>query len=155
MSDRVRGALFNVLGDLEDLTVLDAFAGSGALGFEAVSHGAAQVTMVDSDRLAQKVINENIAALGLSDRVKLIKASVGAWIATSADVTFDVVLCDPPYDDIQPNLLALVAARTKYDGICVLSLPPNQKVELPAERFSLETTKSYGDATLAFYRRIS
>ena len=154
MSDRVRGAMFNVLGDLGGLTVLDAFAGSGALGFEAVSHGAKQVTVIDSDRLAQKVLERNIVSLDVSEKVKLIKASAGAWLSTNPDAMFDVVLCDPPYDNLQPNLLVRLAERTHPGGICVLSLPPNHTFELPDDTFDLQTTKSYGDATLAFYRRI-
>jgi 16S rRNA (guanine966-N2)-methyltransferase len=154
MSDRVRGALFNVLGDLDGLSVLDAFAGSGALGFEAASHGAKQVIMIDSDRLAQKIIEENVISLGVRSKVKLIKASAGAWLTTNPNAMFDVVLCDPPYDNLQQNLLVRIAERIRPDGVCVLSLPPNHTVGLPAPTFELQAVKSYGDATLVFYRRI-
>ena len=65
MADRVRGALFNVLGDLSGLTVFDPFTGSGALAYEAVSRGAATVLCIDTDKAAQKTVKENISALGI------------------------------------------------------------------------------------------
>ena len=154
MSDRVRGALFNVLGDIEGLTVLDAFAGSGALGFEAVSRGASQVVCIEHDRLAQKTIERNIKALEVSAHIKLIKASANAWLGTNADVLFDIVLCDPPYDDLQASLLNRLAERTNVGGLVVLSLPPNAAISLPAAHYDLQVTKEYGDAELVFYRRI-
>src|SRR4051812_43097697 len=77
MSDKMRGALFNTLGDIGGLTILDAFAGSGALSFEAVSRGARHATAIDSDRSAQQTITENIRSLSLNKHVKLIKASAG------------------------------------------------------------------------------
>ncbi len=153
MGDKVRGALFNTLGDINGLTVLDAFAGSGALAFEAVSRGASRVVAIDSDRAAQQVIADNISALGLQDKVQLIRASVSGWLNTSDD-TFDLVFCDPPYDDLRPSVLEKVAVRLKQGGILVFSLPPQPDISV-GSRFALEAKKSYGDAELYFYRRIS
>jgi 16S rRNA (guanine966-N2)-methyltransferase len=151
MSDKARGALFNVLGDIHDLTVLDAFAGSGALSFEAVSRGAHSALAIDSDRLAQKVIADNIRALGLEDRVKLIKASASAWLQTNPHTKFDLVLCDPPYNNLQPGLLAKLAYRTEEDGLFVLSWPGDKE---PPEIDGLRQLeyRQYGDASLVFYR---
>jgi 16S rRNA (guanine966-N2)-methyltransferase len=155
MSERVRGALFNALGDLSGLTVLDAFAGSGALSFEAISRGAERAIAVESDRSAQKIIADTIRRLGLAPQLRLIKAATGAWLSISPDEVFDVVLCDPPYDDLQPNLLERLAGRAKPGGIVVFSLPPNAGFALPPAIFQLLSSKSYGDARLVFYRRIS
>lgn len=154
MSERVKGALFNVLGDLDSLTVLDAFAGSGALGFEAVSRGAKHVFLIDNDRVAQKTIAENIKSLDIVDKVKLIKATANAWLSTNEDAVFDIVLCDPPYDDLQASLLRRLAERTKVNGIVVFSLPPKVEIPLDIDRFELVQSKDYGDARLVFYRRI-
>lgn len=154
MSDRVRGALFNVLGPLDGLTVLDAFAGSGALGIEAVSRGAKHVTLIDNDRLAQKTIEANIKLLEISSSTKLVKASANAWLNTSETVTFDVVLCDPPYDDVQVSLVMRLTDRVGRGGILVLSLPPKVEVPITNETFELVAAKDYGDARLVFYRRI-
>jgi 16S rRNA (guanine966-N2)-methyltransferase len=154
MSDKVKGALFNVLGDIGGLTVLDAFAGSGALSFEAASRGAAHVVAIDNDRSAQITIEQNIRSLNLRNKVKLIKASANAWLSTNEDALFDIVLCDPPYDNLQNSLLVRLAERVTLDGLIVLSLPPNADVSLPSENYKLEIDKDYGDARLVFYRRI-
>lgn len=151
MSDKVRGALFNALGEIDGLTVLDAFAGSGALGLEAVSRGAGRVTLIDSDRAAQQTIAGNIDKLGAAARAKLVRAAAGAWLSTT-DQDFDVVLCDPPYDKPQLELLTRLAARAKPGGIIVFSLPPQTELSLSGE-YQLLSRKDYGDATLSFYRR--
>lgn len=152
MSDKIRGALFNALGDIEGLSLLDAFAGSGAVSFEAISRGAGRVVAIDSDRQAQRAITTNMSHLGLSEDVKLIGASVSAWLSTT-DQTFDVVVCDPPYDDIRSSLLARLAERCQPGGIVVFSLPPQTRIEL-ADNYELLSSKNYGDAELRFYRRL-
>lgn len=151
MSDRVRGALFNTLGDIAGLTILDAFAGSGALGFEALSRGAAQATLIEPDKSAQRTIADNIADLKIFDCAKLIRAKAQSWLATT-DQQFDIVLCDPPYDDVNHALLEKLAARAKPGGTVVYSLPPNSGLQL-SEPFELLSRKDYGDATLSFWRR--
>ncbi len=153
MSDKMRGALFNVLGDIEGLSVLDAFSGTGALSFEAISRGAISVIAIDNDRNAQQAISENIVSLGLSKEVKLIRASATSWLDTS-DMLFDLVLLDPPYDSLNIDLVENLADRVQINGVVVLSLPPTIVFTLP-ENFILLQNKSYGDATLAFWRRIS
>lgn len=153
MSDKVRGALFNVLGDIEGLSVLDAFAGTGALSFEAISRGAASALAIDNDRAAQKVIANNAHILGLRNEVKLITASANAWLQTSSpEELFDIVLCDPPYSDLQVPLLNRLGERVKAGGLLVLSWPTG--TDLP-EFDGLEQLeiRNYGDATLVFYSR--
>ena len=152
MSDKGRGALFNALGDISGLSLLDAFAGSGALSFEAISRGAARATAIDIDRNAQKAIADNIKALNLASQVKLVKAVASSWLSTTDDL-FDLVLLDPPFDDLQPNLLTRLAERTKPGGVLVLSLPPKAQISL-SDNFHPLATKSYGDNQLVFYRRI-
>lgn len=152
MSDKIRGALFNILGDIEGLVVLDAFAGSGAIGFEAASRGAAAITVIDNDRTAQRVVAANIQSLGLAGRVSLIKASAGAWLQTNPRTRFDIVICDPPYNDLQPSLLKRLTSTVKDEGVFVLSWPTG--VELPEfPGLTLVDTRQYGDASLTFYRR--
>ena len=153
MSDKVRGAWFSVLGELDDLTVLDAFAGSGALSFEAISRGAASVTALENDRSAQAAIAKNIKALGVDKQVKLTRAAASAWSSTQEKARFDVVLCDPPYDDLQPNTLTTLTKHIKTDGILALSWPGNQE---PPQFDGLVqiVQKHYGDAQLVFYQKI-
>jgi len=153
MGEKVRGALFNALGDIEGLTILDAFAGSGALSFEAASRGAQHATAIEPDKEAQRAISSNIEALGLSDSVKLIQAKAQSWLATS-EGTFDIIFCDPPYDGIPNDLIGKLAERAKPGGLVVLSLPPQVKPALDSN-FEQLTSKNYGDAALYFYRRSS
>ena len=150
MSDKVRGALFNILGDITGLTVLDAFAGTGALGFEAISRGAKSAILVERDRSAQKTLYENIVTLGLEDQVSLVSAGAGPWLRSNK-MTFDIVLLDPPYDALQVDLLELLIARVKPDGRIVLSWPG--KTEVPRIRGVVEIShKNYGDASLYIFR---
>ncbi|HSX00122.1 MAG TPA: RsmD family RNA methyltransferase [Patescibacteria group bacterium] len=152
MSDKMRGALFNILGDLTDLTVLDAFGGSGALAFEAISRGAATALILEQDRLAQKTIASNMAKLGLRGAVTLANVAAGSWLTTSEAQYFDVILCDPPYDDLQPHLLERLAQRVAPNGIFVLSCPVSSPVlTLPSLEHLRQQT--YGTAQLLFYRR--
>lgn len=97
-SERVREALFNSLetaGDLDDARVLDLYAGSGALGLEALSRGAADVVFVESDRKAAEVLRGNVATVGLGGHVR--QAAVESVVAGGSTEPFDVVLIDPPY----------------------------------------------------------
>lgn len=149
MSDKMRGALFNILGDITDCTVLDAFSGTGALSFEAVSRGAASAVAIEIDRNAQRTIQANIQSLDI-DNVKLIRANARAWLGTSTDV-FDIVLLDPPYDNVQLSLLEELVARTSSGGTVVLSWPSGTE---PPQLGPLElkSSKQYGDGSLHVYR---
>lgn len=154
MSEKARGAIFNALGDIKGLTVIDAFAGSGALAFEAVSRGASSALAVELDKSAYAVIKQNIENLGIGERVKCVRANVSAWSNRNQDVVFDVVLCDPPYDDIQYKIIRKLTNHLKSGGIFVISLPGKHEI-LSLEGLEVVQTKDYGDAQLVFYRRIS
>jgi 16S rRNA (guanine966-N2)-methyltransferase len=104
-SDRVREAIFDMLfslGGVDGMMVADLFAGSGALGIEALSRGAASVTFVDRSPEAVDAVRTNLASVGLVDAERegdaaVIRADVGSWASSTAS-RFDLVLCDPPYD---------------------------------------------------------
>ena len=152
MSDKIRGALFNTLGDITGLTVLDAFAGSGALSIEAVSRGASHAIALDPDASAFRAITENITDLDVAEQITARKITAKAWLTLNKQ-SFDIVLCDPPYDDIPYKSVEAALKRTNPGGVAVLSLPPKARIIIPSE-LQLVQEKSYGDATLAFYRRI-
>ncbi len=152
MSDKARGALFNMLGDVSGLTFLDAFGGSGALAFEAVSRGADRVTILEQDLAAQKTIERNIRLLGVEEQARLIKASAGAWLHTS-DEQFDIVLCDPPYNDLQLSLIRRLAERVKSEGLLVLSWPATGAEPIHGDGYGRVAQRSHGDMQLIFYRR--
>jgi 16S rRNA (guanine966-N2)-methyltransferase len=103
-SDRAREAIFDILfslGGVEGLQVADLFAGTGALGIEALSRGAASVTFVDDDPRSLDLVRANLAGVGLPDAERdgeatVIRADVDAWVATTV-ARYDLILCDPPY----------------------------------------------------------
>lgn len=150
MSDKMRGALFNILGDLDALSVLDAFGGSGALGFEAASRGASSVLILDNDKAAQQTIARNIASLGLGQKVRLVKAPAMSWLTANQGAKFNIILCDPPYDNVQANTLTSLAERLKSGGIFVLSYPSSHQVP-EFDGLKLVKNQQYGDGQLAFY----
>ncbi len=155
MSEKVRGGLFSALGDLSGLTVFDPFSGSGALAFEAISRGAKEVLALELDQNSFKTVLTNIKAFGLTDSIKSMRKNAKSWSRQFKSTQFDVVLCDPPYDDVHYTLLIQLAQHTKLNGLLVYSLPPNHEFRLPPSDYALISTKSYGDAQLVFYRRIS
>ncbi|MGV3759607.1 MAG: 16S rRNA (guanine(966)-N(2))-methyltransferase RsmD [Actinomycetota bacterium] len=98
--DRVREATFNALGSLGavvDAEVLDLFAGSGAMGVEALSRGAAHVTFVDEARAAVRAVEANLAACGLAERATVVAAPVERFLAGAGERRWDLAVLDPPY----------------------------------------------------------
>lgn len=154
MSEKMRGAMFNALGDIEGLTVLDGFAGSGALSFEAISRGAQHATAVEVDKTVHQTIAKSIAVLGLETKVKAIRANVGTWSYHNPSAAFDIVLLDPPYDAISAEGLVKLAYHTKAFGVVVLSLPPAASVIMPNDFEALQVN-DFGDGQLHFYRKLA
>ncbi len=153
MSEKVRGALFNVLGDIKGLSILDAFAGSGAIAIEAVSRGAASAVAIDKDRAAHVALDKNVKELNLRTKIKAVRANTGGWSIHNMEKTFDVVILDPPYEQINSQLLqTLINRHVKAGGLAVLSYPGHAPAP-EFERVELVTTKNYGDAQLIFYRK--
>ncbi len=151
MGERIRGSLFNILGEVTGRTVLDAFAGSGALGLEALSRGAEHVTFIERDRVAQKVISENITTLSVAERASLVRTSVAQWDETAKHEQFDLILADPPYHDIQLSTVSRLVRYLKPNGLMVLSYPGREQAPT-VNGVVVVDNRSYGDAALAFYR---
>lgn len=152
MGERIRGSLFNIIGfEIEGAIVLDAFAGSGSLGLEALSRGAKHATFIERDREAQNVIAKNIKTLGVEARTKLVKASVASWQNTTTE-QFDIIFADPPYNDLQLSTAMKLTKSLKPNGLMVLSY--TGRGEVPTELgVVVVDNRSYGDAVLAFYRK--
>lgn len=152
MSDKVRGALFNALGDLSGLTVLDAYAGSGACSIEAVSRGAVEVLAIDIDPEAVKTIAANVRTLDLENVITVRRKNISGWSRNNQHQQFNIVLADPPYDDIRPDVLERLTAHVADDGLLVLSWPGSEPVR-DFGGLTVVSHKTYGDAQLVFYRR--
>lgn len=154
MADKVRGALFNTLGDITGLTILDAFTGSGAVSIEAISRGAQYAVAVDNDKTATSTVEKNVKSLNITDKIKVINANVSAWSNNNPNVKFDIVFCDPPYDKVNEKLLLKIAQHAAHDGTIVFSLPPTNFYSLPEPGYKFLAQKNYGDAQLIFYRAL-
>ena len=152
MGERIRSSLFNILGsEIEGAVVLDAFAGSGSLGLESLSRGAKQATFVERDRVAQKIIERNIALLGVQEQAKLVKAPVASWLST-VDTQYDIIFADPPYNNLQLSTVFQLQKLLKPNGLMVLSY--TGRGEVPTDLgVVVVDNRRYGDAVLSFYRR--
>jgi 16S rRNA (guanine966-N2)-methyltransferase len=155
MSERARGALFNSIAtELAGAEVLDAFAGTGALGLEALSRGATHATFVERDKIAQKVLAKNISTLGVEKNTTLIRAGVSSWYDTMENRDFDIIFADPPYHDPQFSTVSRLMGLLKPGGLMVLS-HPGRGEEPTKSGVVVVDNRSYGNAHLTFYRRES
>ena len=152
-SDRVREALFSTLGDVEDARVLDLFAGSGALGIEALSRGAARATFVDSAPAAVRAVRTNVEALGLSDAAEVRRQDARAFLRTAqkAHHEYDLVFLDPPYrlaaglgSDLSPMLIVVLApgARVVWES---------DRRDAPALDLPTIQERRYGDTLIRIH----
>lgn len=153
-SDRVREALFNLVGPVEDAAVLDLYAGSGALGLEALSRGARRCVFVESDGAACRVIRVNLEALGVTSALVLRRDAVGALREeVAAGRRYDLVLLDPPYGcwhEAKPRLAELLPQVVAASGVVVVETDARVEPELP---LALVTTRRYGCARLTLFHQ--
>jgi len=150
-SDRVREAIFNSLHSADlvvDATVLDLFAGSGALGIEALSRGAAHATFVESDRAALATLRANIERCGLADRATVVAGSAERFLdrRAAAERPFDLTLLDPPYAfDAWSDLLRSIDAAT-------LVVESDRDIEIPT-RWDVMRHRAYGSTVVQIATR--
>jgi 16S rRNA (guanine966-N2)-methyltransferase len=149
-ADRVREALFSMLGDVSGARVLDLYAGSGALGIEALSRGAESAVFVERDPRAAGVIERNLASLGLDQRV--VTQDAMRFLARAQGM-FDLVFCDPPYDSasgLAGPLADHLPALTAEGARIVTESDKRTPLELP---FPLLKQRTYGDTRIAIHAR--
>lgn len=153
-SDRVRESLFNVLTARTDLTgdrVLDLYAGSGALGLEALSRGAASATFVDNRRQATRVVTGNLRDLGLVGRGRVVTGAVSAFLATapSSDERIDLVFSDPPYalgaPEVDDDLRRLAAGWLAPDALVVVERGVRGDAVTWPDVYEQVLSRTYGD----------
>src|SRR3954471_13996479 len=155
-SDKLRGTLFNVLaGRTAGARVLDGYAGTGALGIEAISRGAADVTFIEQDRRAQELIAGNLARCGVESGYAIIRATVARGLeqvqAAPAFVPFDIILLDPPYSEPADAMLRGADAVIAPHGVVVLEHARRQPSPEVAGRLVRTRVLTSGDSALSFY----
>jgi 16S rRNA (guanine966-N2)-methyltransferase len=150
--DRVREAAFNLIGPVDGASVLDLFAGSGALGLEALSRGAARAVFVESDADAVRAIERNLDKLRLTGASVVRRDAIHALAAEAlAGRTYDLVLVDPPYAmfaGLQPQLARYLPNVLAADGLLVVETDARVEPELP---FAVRTSRRYGSARLTLF----
>jgi len=157
-SDRVREAIFSRLDHLDVLDgarVLDLYAGSGALGLEAASRGAAEVVLVDANRRAADVARRNVATLGLQREVRVVADAAERFAASAGTLRFDVVFLDPPYDlaeDALTTVLAHLAAPGVLAAGAVVVVERSTRSPEPTWPAGLEAfaRKDYGETAVHY-----
>ena len=153
-SDKLRETLFNILAPrVHGARVLDGYAGTGAVGIEALSRGAAHVTFVEKDRRAVALIEANLAACGVDADYTIENRDLIAAVRQAAGAAFDVVWLDPPYDitDISGALDA-ASRMLAPGGLLVLERATRREPDAPASLQRVRDVKS-GDSTLTFFNR--
>ncbi len=151
-SDKLRETLFNILAPIvEGARVLDGYAGTGAVGIEAWSRGAAHVTFVERDRRAQALIAANLEACGVTGGYAIIRAGIDRAAADLPPASFDLVLLDPPYDYDTTPVIASAARLLAANGTLVLEHA--RRSATPAAVGELTRTREVvsGDSALALY----
>ncbi len=152
-SDRVREAVFSIVGSVEGARVLDLFAGSGAMGLEALSRGADDAVFVERGREARRTIAENLARLALEGTIVPRDAIRALRDEAARGRSYDVVFVDAPYEDwprLERALADLVPAVLADGGVAVVETAAGIEPTLP---LALVTTRRYGSARITVFRR--
>jgi 16S rRNA (guanine(966)-N(2))-methyltransferase RsmD len=159
-SDRVREALFSSLDNLVDLDgarFADLYAGSGAVGLEACSRGAAHVLLAEADAKAARIIRGNIAALGVAGRVRLVTDKVERLLAGESDGAYDAVFIDPPYavadDRVRAVLEALAERWLAPDAVVVVERSSRGAPMAWPDGLRAVAERRYGETTLWYAQR--
>lgn len=160
-SERVREALFSMLGAVEGTSVLDLFAGTGALGIEALSRGAQSAVFVERDARVADILAGNLTALGLAGEVAQVRradALAALKGARARKETYDLVFIDPPYAqarDLGPELSAMLPALLRPDARVVIESDRRAPLQLPhagTGGLALERSRRYGDTSITIHR---
>jgi 16S rRNA (guanine966-N2)-methyltransferase len=154
-SDRAREAAFNLIGPVDGAAVLDLFAGSGAMGLEALSRGAASAVFVENDREACRTIDRNLDKLRLTGARVVQQDALRALAAdAAAGRRYDLVLVDPPYEmfsSLQNGLSTYLPALLAEEGLVVIETGSREEPELPP--LSERTSRRYGSARITIFEK--
>jgi 16S rRNA (guanine966-N2)-methyltransferase len=158
ISDRAKESLFNLIGaDVEGGAVLDLFAGTGSVGIEALSRGAAAATFVENERLAVETIQANLRTTGFADRARVVRSDAFIFLRNTPRAGFDYIHVAPPqYHGLWAETLRALDARPGWvnpDGIVVAQIDPREYQEFALEHLLLYDQRRYGTTLLCFYER--
>ena len=152
-TDKVKEAIFSSIQfDIEGRDFLDAFAGSGQMGIEALSRGARSATFIDSSRQAAAVIERNLKVTGLTDKGRVICADSLAYLR-GCSTQFDIAFLDPPYETgILQQALPIIAQIMKKTGVIIVESALNDKILQKYYNFTLDRERTYGKIKVSTYR---
>lgn len=155
--DRVKESLFNILGDVAETRWLDLYAGTGQVGIEALSRGAAEVVFIDKARVAIQTIHDNLTHTRLASGAIVVQADALAYLKQTSRGPFDIIYIAPPqYLGMWIDALQLVdAAAERYlvdDGLAIVQIDPREYKDLNLSVLSLIDQRRYGNTLLCFYQ---
>jgi 16S rRNA (guanine(966)-N(2))-methyltransferase RsmD len=156
ISGRVKEALFNIIGlDVHDAKILDLFSGTGSVGIEAISRGAAWVTFLDASREAVRTIRSNLAVTGFSERSEVLETDALTYLERSPRQGFDYIYIAPPqYQGLWAAAVKRVdnaSAWLNPDGWAIAQIHPSEFSELELNQLALFDRRRYGNTMLCFY----
>ena len=153
LNDRAREAMFDILGDIEGLSALDLYAGSGAIGLEAVSRGAKSLDAVERSKVAAEIIRTNVHKLQADDKYNLFVASVEDWLLRNEDKKFDLIFIFPPFKTGKSETMQKAARLLNKNGTMAIETSRYEPVH---ENIGAELVKSrrYGESVVSFYKSL-
>lgn len=157
MGERIRNAIFNKLGaDIAGAQVLDAFAGTGAVGIEALSRGAKSCLFIEKKRSTAQILQQNLDLLGVDEQAgRVVQVTVLQYLeTTNNEQQFDLIFADPPYFDTQNSAVRALVRCLKPTGQLILSNPKSAS-DLAIDGLELVDQRTYADAKISFYRKNS
>lgn len=159
ITDRARESLFNILGgDVEGATLLDLFAGTGSVGIEAISRGAAYVRFIDLNRQAVETVRSNLTVTGFESQAQVLKMDAFRYLDGPIDRQFDYVFIAPPqYKELWKRALLAVDARPDWlaeDAWVIVQIHPVEYQQFSLEHLRLFDERKYGSVTFLFFERI-
>ncbi len=158
ITDRTKEALFSILGTwIVDLRILDLFGGTGAVGIEALSRGAAHVTFVELASTARRIIRENLQSTKLTERAKLIGGDAFKILAGEHAHSYDIIYIAPPqYKEMWIQALKIADERPDLlteDGIAIVQIHPKEFRDIELKNLTLYDKRKYGSTLLCFYEK--
>lgn len=157
ITDRVKEALFSILGaDVEEATFLDLFAGTGGVGIEALSRGAARAVFIEKAHKAVEVVRRNLELTGLKAQAEVVRSDAFHYLKHApAEVQFDYIYIAPPqYEDLWADALLALDERPSLlapDGLIIVQIHPKEHRPVPLFHLALVRERSYGSTALYFY----